>query len=41
MTSRGPRGQSRDPVNEQRVKRKASGAMEQIPRSTFYGTRRI
>jgi len=34
MTSSDPRGQTRDPVNEPSVKRKASGAMGQIPRST-------
>jgi len=33
MTSLDPRGQACDPVNEQRVKRKVSGAMGQIPRS--------
>jgi len=33
MTSSDPRGQTRDPVNEQRVKRNASIAMGQIPRS--------
>jgi len=34
MTSGDARGQTRDPVNEYRVKRKVSGAMGQIPRST-------
>ena len=32
MTSSDPSGQTRDPVNELRVKRKASVAMGQIPR---------
>jgi len=33
MTSRDPRGQTGDPVNELRVKQKANEAMGQIPRS--------
>jgi len=33
MTSSDPSGQTRDPVNEYRVKRKASVAMGRIPRS--------